>query len=219
MILRKKQQEIKKLILESSFEAKACHLGSALSCVDILVDLFYNILKDEDVFIFAKASGVATYYAILADKGYFPTEKLAEYLKNYPLVSKEVPGVIWSGGSCGHGLSVACGLALADRARKVYVLLSDGECQEGATFEAALFARQHKLNNLYVLIDNNSFQACGAIKDILDLETAFKFLKKTLPNCKIIKTIKGGDIDFLQGTKGHYLNLNQESLNQALKQI
>ncbi len=214
-----KKRQLAKDILIASYEAGACHIGSALSCLDILIELFYKTLKKEDIFIFGKASGVAAYYAILADKGFFPQKKLAEYLKNYPLVSKEVPGVIWSGGSCGHGLSVACGLALADRMRNVYILLSDGECQEGATYEAALFARQHKLNNLYVVIDNNSFQACGAIKDILDLETAFEFLKKTLPNCEIAKTIKGGNIDFLQGIKGHYLNLTPELLEKSLCQI
>ncbi|MEK7180270.1 MAG: thiamine pyrophosphate-dependent enzyme [Patescibacteria group bacterium] len=214
-----KKRQIKRDILNASFEAGACHIGSALSCSDILVDLF-NILKKEDVFLFSKASGVAAYYAILADKGHFPKEKTAEYLKKYPLVSKEVPGVIWSGGSCGHGLPVACGLALADRMRKVYVLLSDGECQEGATYEAALFARQHKLKNLYVLIDNNGLQACGATKDILDLETAFEFLKKTLPNCKIFETIKGAGVDFMEGDfTWHYRNLTPALLARALKQI
>ena len=212
--LNKKRQIIKD-ILEASFEAGACHISSALSCVDILIDLYYNILKDGDVFIFSKASGVATLYSILADKGYFPKEKLSKYLHDYPLPSKEVPGVVWSGGSLGMGLGIACGIALGSK-RKVYCLLSDGECQEGSTMEAVLFAKQHKLDNLYVIIDNNGYQALGKTDDILKID--WSFFKK-LPHCKIVKTVKGGNLKFLQGTKGHYHNLNKKELTKALCQI
>lgn len=221
--LNKKRQQIKRDVLFASHKAGACHLGSALSCMEILIDLFYRQMKKGDIFIFSKASGVATYYAILADKGFFSKEKTAYYLKNFPLVSKEVPGVLWSGGSCGHGLSIAAGIALSKKLKKekgrIYVLISDGECQEGSTFEAVLFARQHKLKNLFVICDDNTFQACGATKNILDLETAFEFYQKTLPNFKRVKTIKGGNIDFLQGTEGHYKNLTPDLLKQALCQI
>lgn len=206
------RKELQKSILENSYKAGACHISSALSCVDILIELFYNILKPEDVFIFSKASGVATLYCILADKGYFPKEKIAYYLKNYPLPSVEVPGVIHSVGSLGHGLPVAVGMAYANRDKKVYVLMSDGEVDEGTTYESALFARHHKLDNLYVILDVNSYQACGETKDILDLTTAFEFLKKTLPNCDIRHTVKGGDISIFQGVKGHYKNITKEEL-------
>ena len=219
MNLTEKRQEIKKLILENSFKAGACHISSALSCVNILVDLFYIQKIKPEQFIFSKASGISVLYAILADKGYFPKNKIAYYLKNYPLPSKEVPGVIWSGGSLGMGLSIAAGIALGNRKKRIYVLLSDGEMQEGNTFEAALFARQHNLNNLYAICDNNQYQALGKIKDILDLETAFDFYKKTLPHFERVKTIKGGNIGFLQGTKGHYLNLTEATLKQSLKWI
>ena len=219
MIATMDRKELQKSILINSFTAGACHLGSAFSCVDILIEFFDNILKDEDVFIFSKASGVSALYCVLADKGYFSKEKIAEYLKNYPLPSVEVPGVIHSLGSLGHGLPLAVGTALADRNRNVYILMSDGECQEGTTYESALFARQHNLKNLFVIIDANQYQALGKTNDILNLDTAFEFLKNTLPNCEIRKTIKGGNIDFLQGTKGHYKNLTQELLEQALCQI
>jgi|25BtaG_2_1085352.scaffolds.fasta_scaffold05860_3 transketolase len=214
-------QKIKKDILNASYEAEACHIGSALSCVDILVTLFYNHdLKDNDVFLFGKASGVATYYAILADKGHFPKDKLSHYLKNYPLPSVEVPGVVHSFGSVGHGLSVACGMALGNRNRKVYILLSDGDCQEGSTYEAVLFARQHKLDNLYVIVDDNGLQACGATKDILQLDDAFEFMKKSLKNVSIVKTVKGKGIDFMENDyTWHYKNLDKELLEKALKQI
>lgn len=213
------RKSLKRDILISSYEANACHIGSALSCVDIMVDIF-NCLKEDDIFIFSKASGVATYYAILAEKGYFPKYRLAEYLKNYPLPSKEVPGVIHSFGSLGHGLPVAVGMAYANRDRDVYVLMSDGECQEGTTYESALFARQHKLTNLYVIIDYNKIQALGHTKDIIDLTTAFEFLKNTIPNCEVVDTIKGqGVARFENESSWHYNNLNDIILNEALEDI
>lgn len=218
--LYKKRQEIRELVLTSSYEAGACHLGSSLSTVDILVDLFYNILKPEDIFIFSKASGVSTYYAILADKGYFPKEKLAFYLKNYPECSKEVPGVLHSVGSVGHGLPVAVGVAYANPDKNVYVLMSDGECQEGVNFEASLFARQHNLTNLFVIVDNNKIQACDFTDNVLNMDTAFEFYKKTLPNCEIKDTIKGQGVSFMEGkTEWHYRNLDENLLKLALKEI
>jgi transketolase len=223
MLTQTMEAKIKQIdtdVLKSSFEAGACHLGSSLSCTPIMVKLFYETLTDRDIFIFSKASGAATYYAILADKGYFPKEKLAEYLKNYPEVSKEVPGVIWSGGSVGHGLAVAVGLAHADRTRNVYVLISDGECQEGVTYESALFARQHKLTNLFVICDDNGIQALDRTEDVLDLETAFEFYQNTFPNFKREKTKKGRGISFLEDkVESHYMNLTKELLDKAILEI
>lgn len=211
--------KLRKDILNTSFKAGACHMGSSLSCVEIMLEIDEK-MKENDLFLFSKASGVATYYCLLADKGYFPKEKTAEYLKNYPLPSKEVPGVIHSFGSLGHGLSVAAGLALGDRTRDVYVLLSDGECQEGSTYEAVLFAGQHNLTNLYVYIDDNKLQAGGMVSDILSLFNAFNFMETTLPNCKIVETIKGKGVDFMENEYGwHYKNLTPELLDRALKQL
>ena len=215
-----KTKQIKEDILITSYEAKACHIGSALSCVDILVDLFYNKQIKPEQFVFSKASGVATYYAILTDLGYFPKEKMVEYLQKYPLPSVEVPGIVHSVGSMGHGLPVAVGMALGDKGRDIYTLLSDGECQEGSTYEAVLFAGHHKLENLHVIVDNNKLQAGGATKDILDLTDTFEFMKKHLPHCEIVDTIKGAGIDFMEGDyHWHYQNLTPELLEDALCQI
>ena len=170
-------RKIRRSLLKNSFSANACHLGSALSCVEILVYLYWQLLKDEDIFIFSKASGVAALYSVLAEKGIIPKSKIAYYLKNYPLISKEVPGVIWSGGSLGHGLPVAVGMALANRKRRVYCLMSDAEIQEGTTWESALFAAQHQLDNLFVFVDMNGLQACGRTKDILDINPIEKKFK------------------------------------------
>lgn len=217
--MEEKKRQIKKDILIASYEAQACHIGSALSCVDILVDLLYNI-SENDVFLFGKASGVLAYYAILADQGKFPKEKLAEYIKNYPLPSTEVPGIIHPMGSVGHALSVACGIALGNRNREVYVLLSDGDCMEGATYEAVLFANQHKLDNLNVIIDDNGLVALGKTEDILSLENAYDFMDKSLMNFRREMTIKGDGVDFMENDyTWHYKNLTKELLDKALWQI
>lgn len=221
--MQKLIKQLRKEILVNSFIANACHLGSALSCLETLVDIFYKKLKKNDIFLFSKASGAAALYVVLADKGYFPKEKIPYCLKNYPLTSKQVPGVIHSVGSIGHGLSVAAGIALGKKLKnekeKVYVLLSDGELNEGSTYEAALFARQHKLNNLFVMVDSNRIQACGKTKNILDLTTAYNFLSHTLPNFQSIHTIKGKGVSFMENkVEWHYKNLTKELLEQALKE-
>jgi transketolase len=212
-------KEIKREVLRASFAAGACHIGSALSCVDILVDIF-NRMKPKDRFIFSKASGAATLYAILAEKGHFHKKEIAFFLKNYPEVSKEIPGVIHSVGSVGHGLAVAVGMAYADRKRDVYCLISDGECQEGVTYECALFAHQHELENLHVICDYNSLQACGWVNDIIDVRGAIDFFSMIFPNFEAIYTIKGDGVDFMERDyTWHYKNLTPELLEKALAQI
>lgn len=212
-----KYQQIRRDVLRASFEAGACHIGGSMSCLQILIDLFYNVMKKDDIFLFLKASGAAAYYAILADKGFFPKEKLADYLKTYPEVSKEVPGVIHTVGSVGMGLSLAVGLALADRTKRIFCLISDGQLNEGVTYEAALFANQHKLTNLYVICDNNGLQALGKTNDILNLDTAFDFFQNTFPNFRNVKTIKGAGVSFLENrVESHYMNLTPKLLEEAL---
>ncbi len=237
-------KKIRKNILKASLEANACHVGSALSCVEILVALYFRILKRGDIFIFSKASGASALYAILAEKGIISRQKVAYYLKKYPLAEKEVPGVIWSTGSLGHGLPVAVGMALADRKRKIYCLVSDGELEEGTTWESALFANRHKLDNLTVIVDRNYLQACGKTEEILKLEPlkdkwesfgwqvkringhSFSELESSLkakhkkPLVIIADTIKGKGISFCENEYSwQYRNLNDELLKQALKEL
>jgi len=197
-------KEIRRRIIKMSYEANACHLGSALSCVEILLEIFRKKKKD-DYFIFSKASGIAAYYAITEQGD----------LKNYPLGDKKY--AIWAGGSLGHGLPVATGLALADKKRNVYVLMSDAEMQEGTTWECLLFKKQHKLINLKIYADNNQYQACGKIKDILDLP--WDFLKAN--GIKRIKTIKGKGISFMEkeGNVWHYKNLTPELYETSLHEL
>ena len=212
-------REIRISIIENSFKAKACHLGSSLSAVEILVDIYFNKMKKQDIFLFGKASGVAVCYSVLAKRGIIPESKVAYYLKHYPLPSREVPGILHSFGSLGHALPVSCGLALTDRTRKVYCLIGDGDVQEGTTSESILFARQHKLKNLKIIVDKNSLQACGATKDILDIDKALELLKQLFP-IKVVKTIKGKGVSFIENHyEWHYWNLDKKLLNKALKEL
>ena len=209
---------LRKKIIEASYKAGACHIASALSVIDILISIFKK-MKKGDVFIYGKVSGVCAYYVLLAEQGIIKPNKVAYYLKNYPLPHKTVPGVIHGIGSLGHGLPVATGLALANRKRNVYLIMSDGEIQEGTTWESLLFARHHKLKNLKVYVDRNGLQALGKTEEIVGIEKALEYLKKLFP-IKIIKTLKGKGVDFMEGKyEWHYRNLTPELYEEAMKQL
>jgi len=213
---QKLRRKLRRNILKASFESGACHIGSALSCVDILIDLYWNKLRQNDIFLFSKASGVCALYAVLAEKGYFPEKKIAYYLKKYPLPDKHVPGVIHSLGSLGHGLPVAVGLALGDRTRDVYVLMSDAEIQEGTTWESILFAAHHNLDNLKIIVDRNMYQACGATEEILAIDIALDILQELFP-IKVVETIKGKGVSFMENrVEWHYKNLTKELYEKAI---
>ena len=232
------ENELRKKIIQASYEAKACHISSALSCCDI-VEAVYEVKKPEDIFIFAKATGVCALYC------YLHPEKAAEYIKKYPLPSKKVEGIVFSTGSLGQGLSVACGLALADRTRKVYCLISDAECQEGQVWEAIMFAAHHKLSNLICIVDRNFYQALGKTEEIMgleplekkfltfnwhcikidghkksELELCLKYENHIKPLCIIAETLKGKGISFMENENSwHYKNLTSELYAKAMKEI
>jgi transketolase len=210
-----RNKELRRMIIETSFRSGACHIGSALSCIDILVDI-HKKMRKKDIFIFGKASGVAAYYCLLAKRGIIKKKKLVYYLKNFPLPSKEVPGVIVSLGSLGHGLPFAVGLALADRKKDIYLLMSDAELQEGTTWESLLFIKQHKLKNLKIYVDYNGLQATDKIANVLDLPYWFFEMN----NFRIIWNFKGKGVSFLEDkVESHYLNLSESQYKQAIKEL
>jgi len=167
---------------------KGSHIGSSLSIADILSVLYYDILNinpnnvlaiDRDRFILSKGHAGAAVYATLAELKFFPKEKLKTHYQNGSDLSghvshKGVPGVEFSTGSLGHGINVAVGMAKAaklDRmTHKIFVLLSDGECDEGTIWEAAMFSSHHKLDNLFAIIDYNKIQSLDSIENTLGLE-------------------------------------------------
>lgn len=181
-------RKIRKDIVEIAQAARRGHLPAALSIVEILATLYDHIMRyrpgdpgwaDRDRFILSKGHGCMALYALLADKGFIPRKALAEFcafdgiLGGHPTKEK-IPGVEASTGSLGHGLSIGVGMAVNARLEKrdyrVFVLLGDGECDEGSVWEAAMAAAQHKLDNLVVLADYNKLQSFASTREVCDLE-------------------------------------------------
>ena len=175
-------------IVQMAAKGKTSHVGSALSCVDLLAVLYFRAMNidpknwdrpNSDRFILSKGHGVMAWYAALAERGFIKAEILNSYaLDGSPLGEHpghgSVAGITVSTGSLGHGLSVGVGMAIAKKMRrqnsKVFVLLSDGECNEGSVWEAAMYAAHRKLDNLIAIIDDNKMQAMGKSTDINAVE-------------------------------------------------
>jgi transketolase len=243
------------------YAAKASHIGGAFSMADILSVLYNGILniepnnpqwEERDRFILSKGHACTALYAVLAMKGFFPTEELTTYSQNNSRLmshtNHKVPGIELSTGSLGHGLSVACGMALAAKTKKqnwkTYCLLSDGELDEGSNWESFLFLAHQKLNNLTVIIDYNKIQALGNTNEVINLEPLAEkfrsfnlspieinghnydeieqaFLQKTEnPKVIIAHTIKGKGVDFMENDLlWHYRSPNEEQYQKSLEQI
>jgi transketolase len=261
---RKLSVRIRAHVLEMSHHAHSSHVGSALSMVDLLTVLYGKILRvnpecldwsDRDRFILSKGHACTALYAILAEKGFFSSKWLEIYGENgshlLEHIAHNAPGVETSTGSLGHGLPIGCGMALAGkrdrRPYRIFVMLSDGECDEGATWEAALFAPHHRLDNLVAIIDHNKLQAFGKVKEVLDLEPLadkwrafnwavqeidghdFEQIEKALssiplepgrPSCIVAHTVKGKGISFMENQLAwHYKSPNDEQLHQALDEL
>lgn len=186
--LKEKANQIRKDFITMIYEAKAGHIGGALSSTDIMTVLYYSILKvdpenpkmeDRDRFILSKGHCVEPLYCILADKGFFPKEKLKTFSKfgttliGHP--NNKNAGVEVNTGALGHGLSVAVGMALAAKLDKksyrVFTLMGDGEQAEGSVWEAAMAGVHYKLDNLIAIVDRNKLQISGCTEDVMRLES------------------------------------------------
>ena len=245
--------------------AKSSHIGSAFSMTELLAVLYTRILRvdphrpdwpDRDRFILSKGHACAALYAVLAQRGFFPEEWLETFYHDGAHLPGHathtgIPGIEVSTGSLGHGLSIACGVALAGKrdgkTYRVFSLLSDGECDEGSTWEAALFAPQQQLDNLTVIIDYNKIQSLGTVKEVLDLEPfATKWrsfgwavrevdghnvdqIEENLkqvpwvngrPTCLIAHTVKGKGVSFMENSLlWHYRTPEGEELARALDEL
>lgn len=240
------------------------HVGSSLSMADLLVVLFEKILKvdprqpgssDRDRFLLSKGHAAAGLYSKMAHKGFFPKEWLKTYYcddgKLGGHISHHVPGVEFSTGSLGHGLPVAVGMALdakrKNKKHRIFCLMSDGDCNEGSTWEAIMLAAQHKLDNLIAIVDYNKVQALGYSKNIIDLEpfaeriNLFGWSVKQIdghnyqqifqalniipfhygkPSFLIANTIKGKGISYMENTvASHYKCVADDKLQDAYKEI
>lgn len=188
MISEQLAYRIRRHALDMTHLGKSSHIGSVLSMADILGVLYTNVLRvnpDEprwvgrDRFILSKGHAGSGVYAALAERGFFPLEKLKTHYQNGSDLSghvshKGIPGVEFSTGSLGHGLSVGAGMAFAakkeQKSHRVYVLMSDGECDEGSNWEAILFAGHQRLSNLVAIVDYNKIQSIKSTTETLNLE-------------------------------------------------
>lgn len=258
-------QAIRTHALRIVHRANASHIGTCLSMADLLAVLYGRVLRvdparpdwpERDRFILSKGHGAAAAYAVLAERGFFPLEWLDTYCQDGSKltghISHHVPGVELSTGSLGHGLPVGCGMALAakrqGRTFRVFVLVSDGELDEGSNWEAILFAPQHRLDNLTLIVDYNKIQSLGDVEEVLDLHPladkmrAFRWnvqevdghdhaqVEQALcatdghevgrPRAVIAHTVKGKGVDFMENRLlWHYRSPNAEQLTEALDQV
>lgn len=257
-------KQIRAHALRMVFAAKASHIGSCLSMTDLLAVLYGEILRIDpqnpkdparDRLVLSKGHAAAALYGTLAARGFFPESWLATYCQDGTKlsghISHHVPGIEFSTGSLGHGLSLACGMALGGRVApkpfRSFAILSDGECDEGSIWEAALFAPHHQLDNLVAIIDYNKIQSFGTVKEVLDLEPfADKWrsfgwavreidghdhaqiravlsalpLEKHKPTAVIAHTIKGKGVSFMENKLlWHYRSPDQAQLEIALAEV
>ena len=242
--------------------ARSCHVGSCLSVMDILVALYGGVMRrgadpdGRDRMILSKGHAAAALYAVLAEYGYFPAPRLEQYLEDgSPFIAHTntfgIPGVEFSTGSLGHGLAVANGIALAGRMRgqshRVFVVLSEGDCQEGSTWEAAMFAAHHQLSSMVCIVDHNKIQNYGRVDEVFGLAPLdakwqaagwaarnvdghdMAALVETLtaapfepgrPSALIAHTVKGKGVSFMEDQlKWHYQTPTADDVEAARREL
>lgn len=255
-------RHIRREVLCMAHAGKTPHVGSALSCVDILTALYFDCMRidpshaadeERDRFILSKGHGCMAQYAALAHRGFFPMPVLDEYAKDGGRLAEHpgphcIPGIELATGSLGHGLSAGAGLALAAKmkqlAYRVFVLLSDGECEEGSIWEASLFAPAHGLDNLVAIIDFNKWSAMGRTEsrvgalakkwdafgwnaieiDGHDMQAIVAALKTRVhegrPLAIVAHTVKGKGVSFMEDDlEWHYRPPSASDLTRALEEI
>lgn len=259
------RKKIKKHVVRMTNHTRASHIGSNFSIADIIAVLYSKALKinpDEpnwqarDIFILSKGHAAAIVYAALAERGFFPSNWLDSYCDNNSKLSghitNTVPGVEVSTGSLGHGLPIACGMALSAKhdsidKKYIFTILSDGEMDEGTTWESALFAAHNNLNNIILFIDYNKIQSFGYKKQVINIESlidkwqsfnwhaqeinghdhsqilsAIDTAKnnKTSPSVIIAHTIKGKGVSFMEDKLAwHYKSPSDTEMDIALKEL
>jgi transketolase len=251
--------------LKMTSSGGSSHIGAVFSMADMLAVLYCETLRVDpampkwpgrDRFILSKGHAGAGVYAALAERGFFPPSKLATHYKDGSFLCghvshKGVDGVELSTGSLGHGLPVGAGMALAAKldsaGHRVFVLLSDGECDEGSNWEAILFAAHHKLDNLVAIVDYNKIQSLASVSETLQLEpfqakwesfgwqvkevdghnhaelqTVFQAIpfRKGHPSCVIAHTTKGKGVSFMENSVlWHYRTARGEEYDRALNEL
>ena len=263
--LKVKANNIRKSVIEEVYSAASGHPGGSLSAADILTVLYFNQMnidpkdpknENRDRFVLSKGHASPVLYATLAERGYFPKEELKSFRKLVSMLQghpdmKGVPCVDMTTGSLGQGLSAANGMALASKldskGYRVYVLLGDGEIQEGQVWEAAMTSSHYNLDNICVIVDNNNLQIDGAVTDVMnvypidkkfesfgfevftvdgnnidELISVFEKAKtvKGKPTAIVAKTIKGKGVSYMENQAGwHGKAPKEEEYLKAMEEL
>lgn len=268
--LKKISFQVRRDIVRMVTNAKSGHPGGSMSSADFLTALFFQVMKHDpstwtregkgqDVFILSAGHISPVYYSLLSRSGYFPVSELSTFrllgtrLQGHPSVEAGLPGVYQASGSLGQGLSAACGIALGKKLdnedEKVYVLLGDGECEEGQIWEAAMFAAHQQIDNLIAMVDWNGQQIDGPTESVAgtgDLKAKFSVFGwetieadghdfetilnaydeakslsgKGKPVIILFRSDMGHGVDFMAGTnKWHGVAPSQEQCQEALAQL
>ncbi len=262
-------QEVRRDIIEMVYQAQSGHPGGSLGCVEYFVALYFHVMQykskfnmhgiQEDLFFLSNGHISPVWYSVLAHAAFFDREELHSFrklntrLQGHPSVKRKLPGIRIASGSLGQGLSVALGAALTKKLNKdpsyIYVLMGDGEQQEGQIWEAAMFAAHHKVDNIIATIDYNKQQIDGPVEDtlslqdlaakwqafgweiivsegnnmkslIISLEKALSLTKKKKPILNIMNTTMGKGIDFMEDKyQWHGIAPNAEEYEKAIAQI
>ena len=257
---------IRKRTIQTSAQARIPHLGSCLSCVELLTAMYWKELdidpnsptkSERDRFVLSKGHAAPVLFQVLAERGFFPVERLSEFgqlgsvFHEHPPKPGYIPGVEAATGSLGHGLPMALGMAIAQRIqgsnKRCYALLSDGECNEGSIWEAAMFAAGQGVDHLTAIIDYNKWQATGRSQEVMALEPlakkweAFGWHTQEIdghnldsicqaldsaraetkhPSVIVAHTIKGKGVSFMEDNNNwHYRTPNVEELAAAMHEL
>lgn len=262
--------QVRRDIIRMVHACQSGHPGGSLGCADFMTALYFDQMRhkpdhftiqglNEDLFFLSNGHISPVFYSVLARTGYFPIDELATFrqlhtrLQGHPTTHEDLPGVRIASGSLGQGLSVACGAARAKKLRNddalIFVLMGDGEQQEGQVWEAAMYAGAHQLSNLIAIIDHNGQQIDGPLEKVLPVHSlkakyeAFGWQVKTFdgndmqqvvdalkaarseagrggPQLLLMKTEMGKGVDFMEGThKWHGVAPNDEQATKALSQL
>jgi transketolase len=243
----------RKRLLQMHFESGVGHIGGNLSALDAMLVIFHEFLDEKDIFILSKGHSAGALYIALWSIGKLAAEDLKLFHKDNTLLAGHppangIPGVSFATGSLGHGLSLAAGTALAFNLKRqnsrVYCVTSDGEWQEGSTWEALIFACHRRLSNLTILVDHNKLQGFGSTEEVASMAPLWEklsgfdvdiqvingheldeirsslSLKSTRPRIVVLKTVKGHGVSFMEHQmKWHYLPLTTEQFETAVIEI
>lgn len=242
--LKRMARELRKEIVKIALDSGIGHFGGSFSIVEILVALYKDTLKEKDKLILSKGHGCLGFYCMLKEKGYNPK------IQAHPDLDEE-QGIICTTGSLGHGLPIGVGMAFARKLKKeeghIFVIIGDGECQEGTIWESLNLARRFELDNLTIIVDYNKLQALGSVIEIMketnlknkfeafgcntmeikghDFKEIFESLnsdriKLNIPRAIIAHTIKGKGVSFMENEpKWHTRDMSDEELKKAYTEL